>query len=1451
MARTPFESHADSHSGQANHHTTLIQAEGHESVDLPNGDFVANADMLRDGQDLILRTANGDEVRVEGYFSAEPAPMLLAPNGAALTPDLVESFVKPEGGMQYAAVGTQTDVSPVGTVQEVSGKATVTHPDGTTETVTIGTKIFQGDIIETDAQGAVNIHFIDDSSFAVSQNAKLAIDEYVFDPASQGGESNFSVLRGVFVFTSGLMGRDDPDDVHINTPVGSIGIRGTTIAGNIDPNGQSQITVVEGAIVIQNGSGETTLSSEFETVRLTGFNAPIENVGVLSSDQMSQSYDSVRSVSPVLFNTIDEKAATEQQNNGQGDAHKNENAQPDAQQQDAAPETVPQPTGDATQQAAPQDQGSIADPQMEGTETLAEAEKPLDASMESSGDPLLQPTDAPLDPAMTDGTQLMSEPLPPPVMPIGFFGDMSFSGTTSTAGFDTSAGLAPQPIGMDTTIPTGEPVVNTFAPPPPPPTNILPPIGTTTAAPPPPPSSGTTQLPPPPNDFAPVINNGGSSFTVDENRPFGAVIGNVAATDADNAAPLVYTITSGNVGGAFFIDAGGVLHANGVLNFEALNVYNLTVQVSDGLHATSAAYTVNLTDVNETPIAANATFVIGENTATSTVVHTVIGNDPEGTTLSYAITSGNTDGLFAINSTTGAITLINPADFETLANSYSLTVGVTDGVNVGNTIITVGIANADDTSPTIITNTSATLNEAESTVITLAKLNSTDVDSSAANLVYTVGTTPANGRLEFVGAPGTAITSFTQTQLAAGQVRYVHNGSETTSDGFSFTVSDGINTPTGGSFAITVNPVASLLNLNVLSGADGIIKTNGTGVNFGHSIAALGDYDNAGRDDFIIANGVDTAALGGVGAVVVNSDAGYSYANAISYSSNIDAMQVAGIGDFNGDGTLDYMTGIQSANDASAVGNSGQAILSFSGATADVMLAGLTTGDRAGESIAGIGDLNGDGRMDVAIGAPGSGGDKGAVYVLFGASAPPSVVNVGTAFNGFKINGLSAGDLTGGSLASAGDFDNDGFSDFMIGAKGKGEAYIVMGKAGIANVDLSGAGGAASNIIKVTGINTAAADQHLPIVGLGDINGDGISDVGIAATGADGGRGLLHVLYGSATYNPGQTINLSAGVVPTGQGYTLTLPPAWSGSTFEGGGSAGDFNGDGIDDMAVAVRTGTKADIYVIYGQTGLSGVQGALYDPANAFHMTYNIGNTSPFRFELTSVGDANGDGFSDLAIGTPDANGGDGAVMVVYGRDANGVVDPLDTANNANDRLVGTAGADTLDNGDHLAGGSFANVSMSGGAGDDMFFIDNNAIGTIDGGTGYDTLQLLYAGNSLDFSAMGSERVGGIEKFIMGGFNQTMKIGFDDVFRLMQNSSDNTLTFMDASGGTGVVLQIDDPSSATVYSGTGASPGAFGTAMMSHGFTDGGVAGSIHTWNYGGYQLLIDTNIDTTAVV
>jgi hypothetical protein len=102
--------------------------------------------------------------------------------------------------------------------------------------------------------------------------------------------------------------------------------------------------------------------------------------------------------------------------------------------------------------------------------------------------------------------------------------------------------------------------------------------------------------------------------------------------------------------------------------------------------------------------------------------------------------------------------------------------------------------------PVLNANTGITLAEGATSGITTAALEVTDVDNTPAELAYTVTVVPGNGQLELTTGPGTAIASFTQADIDAGRLVYVHDDSNTTSDSFTFTLSDGA----GGSLGATV-----------------------------------------------------------------------------------------------------------------------------------------------------------------------------------------------------------------------------------------------------------------------------------------------------------------------------------------------------------------------------------------------------------------------------------------------------------------------------------------------------------------------------------------------------------------------------------------------------------------------------------------------------------------------
>ena len=112
-----------------------------------------------------------------------------------------------------------------------------------------------------------------------------------------------------------------------------------------------------------------------------------------------------------------------------------------------------------------------------------------------------------------------------------------------------------------------------------------------------------------------------------------------------------------------------------------------------------------------------------------------------------------------------------------------------------------------DDAPVIETNKGATVDEGDSVAIRTWLLDSSDPDTPDSSLIYKINTQPENGQLELTTKPGKAITTFTQADLNAGRVIYVHDGSETTADSFRFTLSDATTTLAMDTFKIKVNPV--------------------------------------------------------------------------------------------------------------------------------------------------------------------------------------------------------------------------------------------------------------------------------------------------------------------------------------------------------------------------------------------------------------------------------------------------------------------------------------------------------------------------------------------------------------------------------------------------------------------------------------------------------------------
>ncbi len=435
------------------------------------------------------------------------------------------------------------------------------------------------------------------------------------------------------------------------------------------------------------------------------------------------------------------------------------------------------------------------------------------------------------------------------------------------------------------------------------------------------------------------------------------------------------------------------------------------------------------------------------------------------------------------------------------------------------------------------------------------------------------------------------------------------------------------------------------------------------GALFGYSVASAGDYNGDGYGDVIVGAVLFDDGQTNEGKVFVyrGSETGLSTVpNWTAQSNQAEARMgysVSSAGDVNGDGYSDILVGARGYANPNT--DEGAAYVWLGSATglgetgtptnADWRAEANQDGAYFGISVGSAGDVNGDGYGDVIVGATlydDGEPDEGAAFIWCGSSS--GLGSTGSPSNAdWKATSNQASSRFGGAVGTAGDVNDDGYGDVLVGAYAYDNGQSNEGKAFAWYGSSSGLGsaGTPTNADWSAESDQAGAYFGYSLAWAGDVNGDGYSDAAVGAYYYDGTAGAD---AGLATVYHGRASGLS----PTAQwSFEGTEADAWVGMAVRG---AGDLNGDGYADLAVGAphQDAMGADsgrALVFYG--GAAGL-------AQPSWMANGENAGDAFGQVLASAGDVNADGYGDLIVGapnqdSPDAN--EGGVEVYYGGGGN----------------------------------------------------------------------------------------------------------------------------------------------------------------------------------------------------
>jgi Ca2+-binding RTX toxin-like protein len=379
-----------------------------------SGAALLNSDIVRDGADLVITAPTGVVYRLDGFFDVPD--LQLVSGKVVLSAAMIAGITGQHAPLQVAQLGGTAE-SPVGTVIQAKGAVSVVR-NNQEVVLEAGDPVYMNDKLVTGDDAAIGLKLVDDSEFSLGANGQMVIDDLVYDPAEEAGSAKLSLIGGAFSFVSGKIAKSDTDAMTVETPVATVGIRGTRGVLKISTDASSGDVDFEAVLLNDQGgsSGElilTTTDGQSITVNSAfgGLRATVGASGQVTVQQFQaeanyvlQNYGGTLSFLPSdnASNNPENKAAANEERNDagaqqqQGNESDNESdAEQGTESEGAAPE------GDA-----PDGEG---DEGIEGDGTAAEGDS-QGADENAAGD--AEATPAPPPPAANPNAAPPAAPPP-------------------------------------------------------------------------------------------------------------------------------------------------------------------------------------------------------------------------------------------------------------------------------------------------------------------------------------------------------------------------------------------------------------------------------------------------------------------------------------------------------------------------------------------------------------------------------------------------------------------------------------------------------------------------------------------------------------------------------------------------------------------------------------------------------------------------------------------------------------------------------------------------------------------------------------------------------------------------------------------------------------------------------------------------------------------------------